>query len=1110
MIFIQKYYEKCNSKTALTTLNSNCESFGKKVPATVKNAASSVKIQIQNSLNCRLKLKKMSNQYTVINASAGSGKTYTLVQRLLMICLKYPNQHHMIQNILALTFTNKAANEMKERILSWLGEFTANNFEDNKNLKNIQEALKSEGANIPLKDLHERSQHLLDYILHHYSKLNIGTIDKFNARLVRSFSYELGLAKNFNLEIQPEPFLIEAIDQMLDKIGDQNEVSDAFIDFVSYKLDNNERVNLNKTLYDSAKEFVKDIHYDHLKSNSAFDWNRYEHLKETLRKEIRDLQKDSELKAKNALAVIQEKGLENSDFAGGGNQSIQYFFDSFLNKGEPNLYPTSEAEAKKIEHYRKGASKTGQPKEYLIFEILDFLINSREQIIQNHIKISKKQKILASLLPLKVNKDIQDELAQIEEENDVVLLSKFNVMIGENLANEPSAFIYEKVGSQFQHFFFDEFQDTSHLQWQNFIPLRDHSVSMDHTSFTLVGDPKQSIYRFRGGDSQLMLNIINKNEISPKEAELIVLDKNWRSAKNIVDFNNELYEFMSCSVEKVHQDIFGKSAQQIAESSLEGRVKVNLIDNLKKEEYFTETSARMQKDIQECLDNGFRFSDITILCRGNTEIFNFSQKLGALKVWYNGTETPIKTISESGLTLELSKTLKAVIQFLNWETNPKNMQYLTLMMYYLNGLGRVEMEDFTSEMQEILSKGNKTDIEEFITAKYGLNLQQKNFPKLNLYNFVEFYVNEFSVDQRETDFLLNFLELLYGFTQNSGATVKDFIKFWDEEARKKTIQASENVDAVQIMTIHKAKGLEFPVVLYPVPNENKDSAFSQWFPTDENEDLKSVNLKNFEKELEVYDEEIGKFNQANAYRNKIDRYCIQYVATTRPVEQLFLYIEKPGTDSKKGEEKESRTEIYNFLKSKNLTANDEFDLYPISGPEFLRKKTKEKTGQFETKGISNLTSDGEMNGSIKIATPSKSYQTRIESVRRGIFTHEILSKINTAEDIDSVLESYVLNGILTLEESAEISDYLQKIIADHQRFFEEGLEIINEKDIMISENGVSKIFRPDRLVKQNGEFHIVDFKTGEEREKHLHQIADYKTALEKIGKKVGETKLIYV
>ena len=267
-------------------------------------------------------------------------------------------------------------------------------------------------------------------------------------------------------------------------------------------------------------------------------------------------------------------------------------------------------------------------------------------------------------------------------------------MINENLKNEPSSFIYEKVGSQFQHYFFDEFQDTSELQWQNFVPLRDHSVSTDGTSFTLVGDPKQSIYRFRGGESKLMLDIINKKEISPKEAELLVLKDNWRSAKNIVAFNNELYRFHSNDLEEEHKNIFGTDAEQNSKSKIEGRVKVNLIENLTKEDFYNDVSDRMQKDIQECLDNGFRFSDITILCRGNFDIFSYSQKLGNLKVNYRGEETNIKTISDKGLTLELSNTLQAVIYFLRWETNPKNKPHLIMLMFYLNRLGRIKDDRF--------------------------------------------------------------------------------------------------------------------------------------------------------------------------------------------------------------------------------------------------------------------------------------------------------------------------------------------------------------------------------------------------------------------------------
>ncbi len=221
----------------------------------------------------------MQNSYTVINASAGSGKTYALVQRLLMICLRYPNQQQSIRNILALTFTNKAANEMKERILSWLGNFSASDYAENTDLKNIQKAFEEQGLKITIDELHHRSKKLLDYILHNYSTLNIGTIDRFNSRLVRSFSYELGLAKNFNLEIEAEPFLIEAVDKMLDQIGDNETISNSFMDYVDYSLENNERINLNKNLYDSAKEFVKDIHYEHLKSNKSFDDAHYENIK---------------------------------------------------------------------------------------------------------------------------------------------------------------------------------------------------------------------------------------------------------------------------------------------------------------------------------------------------------------------------------------------------------------------------------------------------------------------------------------------------------------------------------------------------------------------------------------------------------------------------------------------------------------------------------------------------------------------------------------------------------------------------------------------------------------------------------------------------------------
>lgn len=993
---------------------------------------------------------------------------------------------------------------MKERILTWLGNFSASDYAGNPDLKNMQKAFEEQGLKITIDELHLRSKRLLDHILHNYSTLNIGTIDRFNSRLVRSFSYELGLAKNFNLEIEAEPFLIEAVDKMLDQIGENETISNSFMDYVDYSLENNERINLNKNLYDSAKEFVKDIHYEHLKNNDSFDDANYEDIKNTLRKEIVLNKKQAAELAASSIELFKSRNIEIEDFAQGKNGIGGFFtkvIDFYQQKRASFPFPTTLEESV-VNNYRKGASSKSKHKETEIFEVLDQLIENRMQLILLYIETQKKEKVLSALLPLKVNKDIQDELKKIEEENDLVLLSKFNILINENLKNEPSAFIYEKVGSQFQHYFFDEFQDTSELQWQNFVPLRDHSVSTENTSFTLVGDPKQSIYRFRGGESKLMLDIINKKEFSPKEADLLVLKDNWRSAKNIVQFNNELYQYHSRDLEEEHKNIFGTDAEQTPKSKIDGRVKVNLIENLTNDEFYDDTSERMQKDIQECLDNGFKFSDITILCRGNFDIFSYSQKLGNLKVNYHGEETNIKTISDKGLTLELSNTLKAVIEFLRWEINPKNKPCLIMMMYHLNTLGKIHMADFTLDMKEILDVEGHEEILQFIQQKYSLQLKQDNFPRFNLYNFIEYYINEFSVENKETDFLLNFLEMLFNFTQNAGASTKEFLKYWDEEASSYTIQASENIDAIQIMTIHKSKGLEFPIVFIPMMNKNRDSEFTNWFETSESSALKSVNINQFSKNLEVYDEQIQSFNKKNSYKNLIDRLCLQYVATTRPVEQLFFYLQKANKTS-------NNLELLEFIQTKNTENADEFDLYEIN-PDMLKKHSKTKSSSFKTQNIQNLKNVNENSTSIKIATPSKNYQVRNEKVRIGLFVHELLSKINTQKDINKVLEGYALEGLITLEEKNEIQVTLEDIVKTYAEFFDEKWEVINEKDIMISENGESHISRPDRILKSEEGYIIVDFKTGERKDKDVAQVQGYKNILERLGKKVLKTQIIYL
>lgn len=1051
----------------------------------------------------------MQNNYTVINASAGSGKTYSLVQNLLAICLKYPDQHEKIRQVLALTFTNKAANEMKHRIIEWLKNFIKEDYASNRDLLGIQEKIKQDGVQVTLDDLHLRAKKTLDYILHHYSTLNIGTIDKFNSRLVRSFSHELGLAQNFNLEIKPEPFLMEAVDKMLDEIGTNSTISDAFMDYVNYGLENEERVNLSKTLYTSAKEYVQDKHFFRLDENRNFDWEAYENARQNLRNNIQDLKNDSINIANETLQLLREKNLNADDFATASGGTIGKFFENVLaHFQKKEKFPFAKSDEDTVqEKYRKGASSKSKKRQPEILDLIEQLIENRQQIIDNYILQKQKEKILHAILPLKVNKEIQDKLAEIEEENDLVLLSKFNVLIHENLREEPSAFIYEKIGTQFSHYFFDEFQDTSFIQWQNFSPLKDHALSQENMTFTLVGDPKQSIYRFRGGDAQLMLDIINKKEKTPPFAKIENLQNNWRSAVNIVHFNNELYAFMAEKTNDEHREIFVNS-HQLPQAKFPGRVRVNLIENNTKTMFYEEVAEKMREDLQSLLNDGFQLSDITILCRGNVDIFSYTQLLGNLKVHYKGEEVFIKTISEAGLTLNLSPTLLAITEFLRWQQNPDNLQFAVRMMYYLKILGRIKTEDFSAEMMHMLSLNRKDEMENHLFNKYHINLKSNELTLLNLYNYIEHFLHEFSIPGKETDFIFSYLEMVYGYTQNTGATLKDFLKYWDEEAHATKIQQSENIDAVQLMTIHKAKGLEFPVVFLPMNNENKDGKFTNWMAVENEAGLSSVNISPFTKDLEQYSPEIEKFNQAHIYENKIDRFCLQYVATTRPVEQLFFYIQKPNNTS-------NHLEIYEFLRNK-IPRNESgeelssFDLYEVSD-EIIKKQAEKETTERATIAVEFEHETAKNRDSIQIATPSRNYQNRIEKVRIGIFVHEILAQINTAAELEKVLESYLLAGTITGAEKAEIADRIDKIIQNeaYAKYFSGHQKMINEKDIMISENGGSRIYRPDRIIDTGNGYIILDFKTGEKQEKHEQQVAAYRSVLEKLGKSVLETVIIY-
>lgn len=688
----------------------------------------------------------------------------------------------------------------------------------------------------------------------------------------------------------------------------------------------------------------------------------------------------------------------------------------------------------------------------------------------------------------------------MQKENDLVFLSEFNILIHENLKNEPSEFIYEKIGAKFNHFFIDEFQDTSKMQWNNMLPLRDNAISQEGDTFTIVGDPKQSIYRFRGGDSEIMLNILEKKEYSNVKAEVLNLEYNWRSGHIIVEFNNELYSFLGQFLDEEHNKLFSKYGIQKSKQSFPGRVKVFTDDS---KTFFENSVEKMGEDIERCIELGFDFSDMVILCSTKAEIQRYITALSDKKVWYKGELSDIKIISDRGITLDKSYTLKALIEYLRWEIEPKNKQYLIKCFYYLHQLGRIEVENFTEEVEKIIGANDENfteNLSKILNENYGVNIKKEAISQINLYNYIEFYLKEFSVEGKESEYILNFLESLYDFSQNSSFSIQDFVKYWDEEANQKNIQASENIDAIRVYTIHSSKGLEFPVVFLPInPSDSGRNSEKNWLDIQGFDAIQTISLNKIKKEdgwIFMHNESLFHFNQEIENRKKIDEICKFYVATTRAVEHLYLYLG-------------DKNDIYSFVKNKfpECDSGDSFDFYSSSEQEI--KKQNFKSDKKNNKiSIKSFLYDHQEKNNIRIATPSKNYQTRDEKIRKGVFLHEILAQIKTEKDVEGVLENYYSQGLISKEYRQEIKNKINSIIKNenYSKYFSEKVNIFSENDILYQ----GKYYRPDRLIQTDEGWMIIDFKTGQAHQSHQSQILFYKEMMENLGKKVIGTEIIYI
>ncbi len=1042
------------------------------------------------------------NAFEIYNASAGSGKTYTLVKEYLKILLT-SKRDDAYKNILAITFTNKAVEEMKSRIISTLEEFSKDT-PNSKASTMLLDIARQTGMNP--KEIQEKSERIIKKIIHNYASFDISTIDKFTHRVIRSFALDLGLPLSFEVSLDTESLLAEAVDSVIAQAGEDDNLTKLLVDFATEKTDDDKSWDVTREFLEISKLLTNENNRTEISYFQDKTISEFLKIKQNILKICKELESDIVLKAQSSLQNIENRGIEHSSFTGSyvpnhfkkiadGNIEIKTTHYKYLDANLPDSKPRS-------------ASKVPQNQKDLVDEIALDILQTLKSINQQAGKLFFYKAFLKNLTPLSVLNTVNQELLKIQQEQNVLSISEFNNIIHKEIKEQPAPFIYEKLGDKYNHFFIDEFQDTSQLQWENLIPLIDNALSGQNDygekgSLMIVGDPKQSIYRWRGGKAEQLINLSNQeNPFSNPEKNVENLEINYRSFSEVIQFNNGFFKFLSHTFSREdYKNIYLNSPQKL-NNNKGGFVNLSFInenDLIEQEDELSEKTDLYLKSIVETIEKvknqGFEYREIAILIRRNSEGVLIANHL---------TENNIPIVSSETLLISNASEVIFLINLLEFIKNKKNTQAKANFLYYLGkNLTVTPIHDF---LKEGVALHHEKEFERWLES-YGIVFSFEEIRRKPLYEATEILVEIF-LKKTTNIYVQSFLDLILEQNIRSQSNIDDFLEFWKKDGHTKSIPSPKG-DAIQIMTIHKSKGLEFPVVIFPFADQDYSRKKGNLWVDNELEeiDLPKV-LVNNSSSVENYSEKASETYYAKNQEDLLDNINVIYVALTRAVEQLYI-ISKIHFNPK-GElqlPNSMATFFISYLQYKGVFEQDKLD-YSFGEP-FRKSEKKEEQN---LRKIINPVKESFDAKNIKIATlEAIMWDTKQQqSIEYGNLVHEVLSRIQSSKDISSALDSCINKGLITLDIKEEIQDTIQKILTHPslQDFYNSDYKILNERTIIRKGKPLTK---PDKIVlKPNHEVLILDYKTGEKNEKHKHQVENYAEALQEMSLTVTQKTLVYI
>ncbi len=1071
----------------------------------------------------------------IFKASAGSGKTFNLTREYLILILR--SEPFYFSRILGMTFTNKAAGEMKESILDSL-----NTLAENPNRSKHKEALLER---IPefgndLRKVQEKARRVQKEILLNFQDFSLSTIDSFFQRIVRAFFRELGLASNFDVELNQKQLVSDAITAYLRNMEEGDELIGIINNIQDELVRDKKSPDYRRSLDKLAEELFKEHELPDTRKNKKV----LRDIRNQLIKEIKDLDREYKQLKDRVRTQLELYDLHADDFPYKGSSFMSSFFkhegvamfklnlgkrwnEAIGNPDTWTIKSTSDDAKRKIDSV--------YPELNPVLEQVDFFLKEKEELYRANIELLKNFNSFAAL------SYINTMIDEYTAENNIFLLSKTYELLRAFITESDSPFIYERIGNHYRHLFIDEFQDTSRYQYENIRPLLSESLATGSENL-IVGDVKQAIYRFRNGDWRL-LNSHVKMDFDP-QVEEISLAENYRSHPNIIVFNNDLYRELGEKLNSAFRamlkesypegledgeygfisEVFGGDAarQNIPENREyhhPGHVQLECMFDEPEEGYEEALMSRLKQQLLELEKAGYSAGDIAMLTRRKSDIQTLIKKLAEWQKEHPGSKI-FDFYSEEVLSIADSPAVEMVVSVMRMAAYGRNdyreMQRMWLQLLHFSTKLEVKLFDLESDPSFFIEVPARLPEELIQLIDEGQNQ--------GLYGFFSSIINKLQLGQKALKgqfyYLAGFADEVENYAAKEGNDLIGFLEYWEESGSEKNVQPPSGSNKIQLMTIHKSKGLAFPIVFLPFAT---DSFMPRWGKNTlwvEDDRFLSEDGKKLEFPISltqgIRDTKYKKEYWKEIYYNWIDTLNACYVASTRPREALFIY----SFNKLSANRAEEFLPYYLSVHAGNSMTSIERDDHPEGLKVYvkdesslgeLKKKTDSKERVSKQVELPTLFSGAQLPEiksrwvDAKLSSTPSDQRTAIEE---GLLMHRILELVIRKRDIPAAILNTVESGQISANEVDHWQNRVERALELEKvrDWFADGIEVLNERDILLPDGSR---YRPDRVVLDGKKAILIDYKTGSQRTGYEMQLKTYTDLVVEMGYHSVEGWLFY-